>query len=245
MPAASAGEPSSTPRTSTPSSSGRPTDRRSRRATCAGATAIPSRGRSRRLAAPERLDPRPERGVRRQGEVEPLAHPVGVEPDQRAVRVQQRRSGRAGREGRRVLQRAGDAPAARPAERALHGRDEPERDARAAGRRGGGGEHRGPDRGRGRRPRDRRDAGRVGLDDRQVAVPVDALDGAAGGAAVGEADGDLATAEVVGIGEDAAVGDDDAGAAETGTDPDDGRADGDGDGRDGLLELAEHGHGDD
>jgi hypothetical protein len=45
------------------------------------------------------------------------------------------------------------------------------------------------------------------------------------------------------VGEHATVGDDDAGAAEPGADPDDGRADGAGDGGDGGLELAEHGHG--
>ena len=62
------------------------------------------------------------------------------------------------------------------------------------------------------------------------------------GAPAGEPDGDLAATQVVGIGQDAAVGDDDAGAADTGADPDDGRADGRGDGGDGLLELVEHGH---
>ena len=80
------------------------------------------------------------------------------------------------------------------------------------------------------------------LDDGQVAVPVDALGGADGGPAAGEADGDLAAAQVVGVGEHAAVGDDDAGTAKAGADPDDGRADGGGDGGDGLLELVEHGH---
>ena len=93
-------------------------------------------------------------------------------------------------------------------------------------------------------PGDRRRAAGVDLDDREVAVPVDAGDGAAGGAAVGEADRDLAAAQVVGVGEDAAVGDDDAGAAEPGADPDDGRTGGARDGGDGLLELGEDGHGD-
>ena len=86
-------------------------------------------------------------------------------------------------------------------------------------------------------------AGRVDGHDGEVAVPVDAGDGAAGRAAVGEADGHLAAAEVVGVGQDGTVGDDDAGAAGAGPDPDDGRGGGGRDGGDGLLELGEHGHG--
>ena len=94
-----------------------------------------------------------------------------------------------------------------------------------------------------RRPGERRHAGGVDLDDGEVAVPVDGLDGADVGAAAGEPDGHLRAAEVVGVGEDAALGDDDAGAALAGADPDDGRADRGGDGGDGVLELGENGHG--
>ena len=83
----------------------------------------------------------------------------------------------------------------------------------------------------------RRDVGRVDLHDGEVAVPVDTLGGAAGGPAVGEPDGHLGSAQVVGVGEDAAVADDDAGAAEPGADPDDGGADRHRDGGDGFLEL--------
>ena len=190
-----------------------------------------------RLAAGKRVHAGLEGGVGRESEVEPLAHPVRVDAHERAVRVEERAPGRSRRQRGGVLQRPGDAPAAGAAEGPLHGRDEPERDARAAGRGGCGRKDRGADRGAARRPGDRRDIGRVDLHDGEIAVPVDALGDAARDPAVGEPDGHLGTAQVVGVGEDAAVADDDAGAAEPGADPDDGRTDGASDGGDGFLEL--------
>ena len=92
-------------------------------------------------------------------------------------------------------------------------------------------------------PGDRGRAGGVDVDDREVAVAVPAGDGAARATAVGERDGDFVAAQVVGIGQDLAVGDDDAGAARAAADPDDGRADALGDGGDGGLELFDDAHG--
>ena len=88
IPARAAGLPSSTPRTRTPSRSGSPTDRRRWRATRAGATAIPSRGRSTDSPRAECLDSLSECAVRRKREVEALAEPVRVQSDQAAVGVE-------------------------------------------------------------------------------------------------------------------------------------------------------------
>ena len=74
---------------------GRPTDRRSRRATCAGATAMPRVRALVALAAGQRIDPRLQRLVGRQREVEALADAVRVEAEERAVGVDQRAAGRA------------------------------------------------------------------------------------------------------------------------------------------------------
>ena len=66
IPARAAGLSSSTPRTSRPSCSGRPTERRSRSATWAGAMATPRRGRSTDSAA-QRSTPLQRRASGRQG----------------------------------------------------------------------------------------------------------------------------------------------------------------------------------
>ena len=132
IPAASAGLPSSTPRTSRPSRSGRPTERRSLRATWGGAMAMPSRGR-------RGASPRPSASTRRrsaasagQRQDQAAVHAHGVDADQPAVGVDQRAAGRSARERRGVLDRAADAAAARPAERAARRRHEPERRAQPA-----------------------------------------------------------------------------------------------------------------
>ncbi len=184
-----------------------------RMAIALGATAMPSRGPAGRLATGEGVDPLLERGVGRQREIEALADAVGVEPDELARGVDDRPARRAGRERRRVLDRAGDPPAARAAERALDAGDEADGDARRAAGRGRGAEHRRADAGCPSPYRERRGAGRVDLDDREVAVPVDAGDPPGRGPAIGEANGGLAAAQVVGVRDDAAVGDDDARAA--------------------------------
>ena len=245
MPAASAGLPSSTPRTRTPSRSGRPTDRRSRRATCDGAMATPSRARVGRLAAAQRVDPRAQRGVGRQGEVEALADPVGVEADEPAVRVDERAARRtrapAARCARRCRRCAG-RPGPRNARATAETR--PNVTRRPAAVRGRGAED-GACRSSSAAPSPQASgggAGRVDLDDREVAVAVDAGDGAARPPAVGEGDGDLVAAQVVGVGQDRAVGDDDAGAAGAAADPDDGWADALGDGGDGGLEFLDGAH---
>jgi hypothetical protein len=66
---------------------------------------------------------------------------------------------------------------------------------------------------RGIAPLDRGRVGRVDGDHREVTVRVDARDRAAGSATVGKGDRDLLAAKVVGIGEDLAIGDDDARSA--------------------------------
>ena len=74
-------------------------------------------------------------------------------------------------------------------------------------------------------PVDGRRVAGVDLDHGEVAVGVGPGDAAALAAAVGEADGGLVPAQVVGVGEDAALGDDDAGAhAPAASDADDRRA---------------------
>ena len=92
-------------------------------------------------------------------------------------------------------------------------------------------------------PGDRRGTGRVDCHDREIAVAIDTGHGAAGRAPVGERDGDLVAAQVVGIGQDLAVGDDDAGAAGVAPDADDGGAGGGGDGTDGRAEFFDDAHG--
>ncbi len=106
MPAPAAGLPSSTPRTSRPSRSGRPTARRMRRATRGGATATPSRGGCGCLAAakPRRalLDGRGGRHREDQAAVE--AH--GVQPEQASLGVDERTARRAARKRGGVLDRS-------------------------------------------------------------------------------------------------------------------------------------------
>ena len=84
----------------------------------------------RRLAATQGGDASLELVIGRQGEIEALADPVGVEADQCARRIDERPARRARREGSGVLDAPRDAPAAGTAERAGDRRDEPERDAR-------------------------------------------------------------------------------------------------------------------
>jgi hypothetical protein len=88
----------------------------------------------------------------------------------------------------------------------------------------------------------RRGACRIDLDDREVAVAVDAADGSGRGATVAERHGDLVTAQVVGVGQDAAVGDDDAATADPAADPDDGGSGRAVHGADRGGELFEGGH---
>ncbi len=90
---------------------------------------------------------------------------------------------------------------------------------------------------------DRGRPGRVDVDDREIAVAVPAGHGPARATAVSERDGDFVAAQVVGVGQDLAVGDDDAGAARPAADPDDGRADAVGDRGDGGLEFFDDCHG--
>ena len=101
-----------------------PTERRRRRATIDGATAMPSRGRLTDSPRRERIDPLAERCVGGAGQVEALADPVRVEREEAAGRR------------RRAARRTSPGPAARcargcrrssaaagPAEGLLDGRD--------------------------------------------------------------------------------------------------------------------------
>src|SRR4029079_15843226 len=83
---------------------------------------------------------------------------------------------------------------------------------------------------------------RVVADDGDGAVTVDTEDLAAGRAAVPERDGHLVAAEVMGVRQDAAVGDNHAAAAGPLADPDQGRAGRGGDAADRVRELVEDGH---
>ena len=113
---------------------------------CDGATATPSRAR-RGVSPRDSASTRgAQGGVGRQGEVEALADPVGVEPDEPALGIEQRAAGRSGRERRGVLDAAVDPTAARAAELARDRGHEPERDPRAATVARPGAEDRGADR---------------------------------------------------------------------------------------------------
>ena len=117
-------------------------------------------------------------------------------------------------------------PAARAPEGALDGADRAERHPSAAAGGGGPGEDDRPGGGPvAIGPGDGLCAGRVDRDDREVAVHVDTGEAACRRSAVGERHGDLVAADVVGVGEDLAIGDDDTGAAQAGSDADDRRRD--------------------
>ena len=131
-PARPAGLSSTTPRTSRPSRSGRPTAARMRRAARGGAIATPSRGRLRAGAGGERLGAAAHRGVGGQREDQAALDPDRVEAEQPALGVDQRAARRAARQRRGVLDRAADAPPARPAERAPGRGDEAEGGAQPA-----------------------------------------------------------------------------------------------------------------
>ena len=91
-------------------------------------------------------------------------------------------------------------------------------------------------------PLDRGRPGRVDVDDREIAVAVIAGDRPDEPATVGEGDRHLVAAQVVGVGQDLAGGDHDAGSAGAAADPDDGRADPLRDGGDGRLEFFDGAH---
>ena len=86
-------------------------------------------------------------------------------------------------------------------------------------------------------------AGRIDVHDGEIAVAIDAGHGPARATAVSERDGDFVAAQVVCVGQDLAVGDDDAGAAAAAADPDDAGADAIGDSGNGGLEVFEDAHG--
>ena len=121
MPAVSAGEPSTTPRTSRPSRSSSPTERRRRVATSPGASATPSRSRSKRR--PSAIAPTASRRVLvdGSGEVEAVLETVGVDPDDPPTAIQHRCARRPRTARGRVLDGAGDRAAARATEPSLGG----------------------------------------------------------------------------------------------------------------------------
>ena len=91
-------------------------------------------------------------------------------------------------------------------------------------------------------PGDRGGAGRVDADDRKVTVGIHAGHGAPGGSTVGKGDGDLRAAEVMGVGQDLAVSDDDAGSTAVAANADDGRAYRRGHMADGIGKIGERAH---
>jgi len=121
-----------------------------------------------------------------------------------------------------VLEAARDLATAGPAERARHRGDRAPGDPRAAARGRRGPEDHGADVDRAAvRPIEGLDLAGVDRDDGEVAVPIDPADLAAGRAAVGEGDRDLVATDVVGVGQNLAVGDDDARPALPRADADD------------------------
>ena len=91
-------------------------------------------------------------------------------------------------------------------------------------------------------PRERRGAGGVDVDHGEIAVGIDAEDGATRRSSVAEGHGDLVAPEVVGVGQDAAVTDDDAAAAHAAADPDHCRPGAVMNGADGAGKIVEDGH---
>ena len=214
-PARSAALPASTARTSTPSRSGRPTARRSRRATRGGAIATPSRARLRRA--------RRGRAPRRARATDVSAGSARIRPaSTRTALIPSRRPSTSisgppddPRGSGAVCSIAPADPAPARAPEAARGRGhEPGRDAQAAAAGVGEREHRAPDRhcasvvG----PLDRLDLARVDLDHGEVEVLIGAEHAAALRAAVGERDRHLVVAKVVGVGQDPARRDHEAGA---------------------------------
>src|SRR5262249_44433689 len=195
------------------------------------------------LAAAEGIDALAQRGVGGPGQVEPLADPVRVDRDDPAGRVDQRAAGRARGERRGVLDAAADLGATRTAGRSLDARDEAGGDPGRAVAAGPQPEDGVADGGIGVREGQRGRAGGVDVDDREIAVRVDAADRTDGGPAVAERDGDLVAAEIVGGGQDAAGGHDDAAAADPAADANDAAGSRVGDRADGGGELFEGGHG--
>src|SRR5262249_22056322 len=158
----------------------------------------------------------------------------------------ERTAGRTGGEGGRVLDAAGDPTPAGATECPGDRGDGSDGHARSTPGRAGGAEDDAPDgEAVARTPFGGVRAGRVHVDDSKVTVHVGARDGASGGSAVREGHGDLAAAQVVGIGDDAAVADDDAGAAVAPADADDGRTGARCDGADGGLQVFDDAHGSD
>ena len=161
----------------------------------------------RRLAATKRIDPLAKLVVGRQREVEALADAVRVDADEPAGCVEERATGRARRERRRVLDAALDPPATGATEGTRDRGHKSERHSRSAAVARSGAEDRRPDSKCGTvAPLERRCIGGVDVDRRKIAFAVEAGDGAADASAVGERDGDLVTADVVGIGDDLARG---------------------------------------
>src|SRR6185503_7375028 len=194
------------------------------------------------LAFPQGVEAAAERRIGRQREIETLADPVRVQPDEPTLAVEQRPARRAGSEGRRMLDAAGDPPSTGAAERARHRRHEADRDARAATIRCSGAEHGITHRRVAGTPFDGLRSGRLDRDHREIAVAVDAADLAAGRSPIGEGDGDFSSPEVVGVRQDLTVSDDDARPATVPTDTDDRWADALRDRRDRATEFLEAAH---
>ena len=177
---------------------------------------------ARRLAAGQGVD-RAQARIGGQRKVEALADAVRVEADEPARRRRRRRRPTTGRERGRVLDAARDPATAGPAEARDTDETRPERDPRPPPERAAAPNTASRRRAPCRRPRERRaPAVSTSRTARSPSASTAVTLPQVGGRR--RSDRDLVAAEVVGVGQDAAVGDDDAGAARRRADPDDGRA---------------------
>jgi hypothetical protein len=145
------------------------------------------------------------------GDDQPAVEAHGVEAEQPSARVDQRAAGGAAGQRGGVLDRAGQAPAARPAQAPLGGGDEAQGCAQPAP--AGVGERddrRAEPRAIALGEPDLRGVAGVDVEHGEPGVAVDARDGRVGAAAVGEDDGGLAAAQRVRDGGDPPGRDDDA-----------------------------------
>src|SRR5262249_44265514 len=151
------------------------------------------------------------------------AEPIRVEPEEAALAIEDRAARRTRSEGGGVLDAACDLASARSAECPRDRGHGTEGHPRATARRRGRPEHERPGRGRtAAGPAGPPGLARVDRDAGEVTVPVDTRELPTSGAPVGKCDRDLVATDVVGIGQDPAVGDDDARPALARADADNG-----------------------
>ena len=158
------------------------------------------------MAGGELVDALAQRGVGGDGEVEAVTQTMRVDALKSAFGVDQRPARGSSGQRRRVLDAAGDPPAAGAAELPVDAADDTEGDAQAVTT-AGSGEHHPAAGGYLRRPLGGGGPGRVDPDDDEVSVGVGAEHLGLRRAPVGEGDLGGAVTQVVGVGEDPTVGD--------------------------------------